>query len=501
MLDTVTAPRTQTAPVVETADALILGTGFAGLCAAIRLQQAGGRSFIILEKSHDVGGTWRDNVYPGCACDVPSHLYSLSFAPKSDWTRMYATQPEIWSYLQDVARKFGLHDRIRFGATVVSAVWDEARTVWRVTAKDGRIFEARMVFSGLGPLHIPAYPNIPGREIFTGSAFHSAEWDFSTELAGKRVAVIGTGASAIQFIPQIAGLPDKLTVFQRTPAWIMPKLDYEFSEAQQRRLKHPLYRQLFRFRIFVTNELRALGFLGNKRVAIAGEGMARAHLAKQIKDPALRSKLSPDYRMGCKRVLISNDFYPAMARDNVALETGGIAEIRANSVVTPDGREIPTDVIIYGTGFHTTDSFASVKIVGRNGLDLNDAFADGMHAHFGITVPGFPNFFFLLGPNTGLGHNSVVLMIEAQVNYVMSLLKQMDAKRWRTADVRPDTEQAWNDKIQTKLQSTVWTQGGCKSWYMDENGRNTTVWPGLVYQYQLQTRKADIGDYVKVEAA
>jgi cation diffusion facilitator CzcD-associated flavoprotein CzcO len=497
MLDSITAP-TGAKAAVETADALILGTGFAGLCAAIRLQQAGGRSFIMLEKSHDIGGTWRDNVYPGCACDVPSHLYSLSFAPKSDWTRMYATQPEIWRYMQDVASRFHLHPAIRFGAIVKSVVWNDARAVWCVTTKDGRRFEGRMIFSGLGPLHIPSYPNVPGRETFTGPSFHSATWDFSVDLTGKRVVVIGTGASAIQFIPEIADKPAKLTVFQRTPAWIMPKLDYAFSEGQQRRLKNPLYRRLFRFRIFVTNELRALGFLGNKRVAAAGEAMASAHLAKQISDPALRAKLAPDYRMGCKRVLISNDFYPAMARDNVSLETGEIAEIRAASVVTADGRDIPADVIIYGTGFHTTDSFASVRIIGRHGLDLNDAFADGMHAHWGITVPGFPNFFFLLGPNTGLGHNSVVLMIEAQVNYVMSLLKQMDARHWRVAEVRPEAEHAWNAKIQTKLQSTVWTQGGCKSWYMDDNGRNTTVWPGFVYQYQLKTRKAAIADYMQV---
>jgi cation diffusion facilitator CzcD-associated flavoprotein CzcO len=355
---------------------------------------------------------------------------------------------------------------------------------------------ARRMAGGLGPLHIPAIPDIPGREIFAGPQFHSANWDFSVDLTGKRVAVIGTGASAIQFIPQIAALPQHLTVFQRTPAWIMPKLDYAFSAGHKSRMKNPLLRQLFRFKIFVTNELRALGFLGNAKVAKAGEKMARDHLARQIADPDLRAKLTPNYRMGCKRVLISNDFYPALARPNVSLESGGIAAIRPDGLVTADGRNIDADVIIYGTGFHTTDSFATVHIAGRNGQTLNQVFAGGMHAHWGMAVPGFPNLFFLLGPNTGLGHNSVVLMIEAQMNYLISLLRQMDAKNCKLAEVRPEAEAAWNEEVQTKLRSTVWTQGGCTSWYMDENGRNTSIWPGFVYQYQLRTRKAELADFV-----
>lgn len=479
----------------EVCDTIIAGTGFGGLCAAIKLKEAGETSFLLLEKAQDIGGTWRDNIYPGCACDIPSHLYSLSFEPNSDWSRMYPTQPEILAYLRKVADKHGLRERTRFGARLEEAAWDESRGVWRVTCADGRIFEGRMLFSAMGPLHIPSIPRIEGAETFAGPAFHSANWDFSQDLTGRNVAVIGTGASAIQFIPQIAPKPARLTIFQRTPPWIMPKPDYPFTEAHRRRFRVPGLRALFRKTLFWMHEVRALGFLGNRRITEASEKMGRDHLASQIADPVLRAKLTPDYRVGCKRVLLSNDYLPALARDNVALVTDGIARIEPDGIVDTRGVKHPADVIIYGTGFKTTDSFAAVRIVGRHGLELNTAFAGGMHAHWGITVPGFPNMFMLLGPNTGLGHNSVVLMIEAQVRYVMSLLRQMKRRGWRTVEVRPEAEAAWNQKIQGKIAGTVWLTGGCKSWYLDENGKNTTIWPGFVAEYQFRTRHAAIADY------
>jgi cation diffusion facilitator CzcD-associated flavoprotein CzcO len=481
--------------VIETCEILIAGTGFAGLCAAIKLEQSGQTSFLLLEKAEDYGGTWRDNIYPGCACDIPSHLYSLSFEPKTDWSRMYPTQPEIFAYLRAVAAKHDLRGRTRFGAKLEEATWDEARGVWRVTCADGRVFEGRMLFSAMGPLHIPSIPRIEGAESFAGAAFHSAHWDFSQELAGKRVAVIGTGASAIQFIPQIAPKVAKLTVFQRTPPWIMPKPDYPFTERQKRRFGLPLMRALFRKMLFWMHEVRALGFLGNARVTAAAEAMGRTHLAKQVPDPALRARLTPDYRVGCKRVLLSNDYLPALSRDNVELVTNGIARMTHDAIIDTQGRAHPADIVIYGTGFRTTDSFAAVRIVGRNGLELNTAFAGGMHAHWGIAVPDFPNLFLLLGPNTGLGHNSVVLMIEAQVRYIMSLLRQMRARGWRAIEVRREAEAAWNDKIQGKIAGTVWLTGGCKSWYLDENGRNTTIWPGFVAEYQFKTRRAKIAEW------
>lgn len=484
--------------VTETVEALILGAGFAGTCAAVQLQKSGCTSFLVLEKSAEIGGTWRDNTYPGCACDVPSHLYSLSFAPKTDWTRMYAPQPEIRDYARSVIARFNLAPHIRCNAKIRELAWDETRALWTATAEDGRRFEARFVFAGMGPLHIPTIPEIPGAADFAGVQFHSAQWRHDVDLTGKRVAVIGTGASAIQFIPEVAARAAALVVFQRTPAWIMPRLDYEFTPSHQRRMRNPLLRRLFRFRIYLTNELRALGFLGNRVVAAAGRRMALAHLAAQIKDPTLRAKLTPDYAMGCKRVLISNDFYPALARPNVTLQTSNVAEIRPHAILARDGTEYPADVIIYGTGFHTTDSFSAITITGRNNLTLAESFKDGMHAHWGITVPDFPNLFFLLGPNTGLGHNSVVLMIEAQVRYVMSLLRQMARQGWRAAAVRADVERAWNEKIQKRLAHTVWMQGGCRSWYLDENGRNTTIWPGFVAEYQWKTRSASLKDFERV---
>ena len=485
-------------PTTETADYLIAGTGFAGLCAALKLKEAGETNFLLLEKASDYGGTWRDNIYPGCACDIPSHLYSFSFEPKTDWSRMYPSQPELFAYLRDVAAKHDLGPKTRFGAALEEAVWDEKRQLWTVACKDGRRFEGRILFSAMGPLHIPSIPKIDGQQNFSGAVFHSANWDFSTDLTGKRIAVIGTGASAIQFIPEIAKKAEKLVVFQRTPPWIMPKLDYEFTEKHKRRFRIPFVRNLFRKRLFLLHDIRAFGFLGNKRVTAAAEKMGRDHLLRQVPDPALRARLTPDYRLGCKRVLISNDYLRTIASEKVDLISDGIDHIEGRTIIDNRGVSHPVDVIIYGTGFRTTDSFAAVRIVGKNGLELNTAFAKGMHAHWGITVPDFPNMFMLLGPNTGLGHNSVVLMIEAQVRYVMSLLKQMKRRRWRAVEVKREKEEAWNNKIQAKIAKTVWLTGGCKSWYLDESGRNTTIWPGLVAEYQYKTRTADIEDFEPV---
>jgi cation diffusion facilitator CzcD-associated flavoprotein CzcO len=310
--------------------------------------------------------------------------------------------------------------------------------------------------------------------------------------------VIGTGASAIQFVPEVAKVAGQLYLFQRTPPWIIPRPDYAFSQAQLRRLQNPLFRLLFRTWIYVVQEIRAPAFLGSKRLAAAGQKMARDHLARQIRKPALRQALMPDYIMGCKRVLLSNDYYPALSRDNAEVVTRSIAEIRPHEIVTDDGRVREVDVIIYGTGFHTTDSLAALDITGRNGVTLREAFSGGMHAYWGITVPGFPNLFLMMGPNTGLGHNSMVLMIEAQVRYSMSVLRGLRRKGWRAADVRGDVEAAFNTKLQERLARTVWQTGGCKSWYQDVNGRNTTLWPGYTFDYVWRTRKAKLQDYEKV---
>jgi cation diffusion facilitator CzcD-associated flavoprotein CzcO len=497
MLDAAIAPDVSTA--VETADVLIIGTGFSGLCMAIKQQDDGNRDFLILDEAQEVGGTWRDNHYPGCACDIPSHLYSLSFAPKADWSRMYPSQPEIFAYMRDVAARFGLRDKIRFGAKMQAAAWDDARAVWVVRTQDGRHFEGRVLACGMGGLHVPLIPEYPGHARFAGPRFHSAAWDHGVDLTGKRVAVIGTGASAIQFVPEVAKQAGQLYLFQRTPPWIIPRPDYAFSEAQLRRLKNPLFRRLFRTWIYILQEIRAPAFLGSKRLAAAGQKMARDHLARQIRKPALRQALMPDYTMGCKRVLLSNDYYPALSRENAEVVTRSISEIRPDAIVTQDGRVREVDVIIYGTGFHTTDSLSALDITGRNGVTLREVFSGGMHAYWGITVPGFPNLFLMMGPNTGLGHNSMVLMIEAQVRYSMSVLRGLRAKGWRAADVRADMEAAFNTKLQGRLARTVWQTGGCRSWYQDENGKNTTLWPGYTFSYVWGTRKAKLGEYEKVK--
>lgn len=480
----------------ETADVLIAGAGFAGLCAAIKLQGSGNTSFILLEKSNDIGGTWRDNVYPGCACDIPSHLYSFSFEPNASWSRMYPTQPELLQYLRGVAAKYRLHPHTRFGAEIQQAVWEQGQQRWRVETADGRRFFGRVLLSAMGPLHIPAIPDLPGRDGFRGPAFHSARWDHAVDLAGKNVAVIGTGASAVQFIPHVAKQAAKLTVFQRTPPWIMPKRDFAFSDLQKNGFRNHWRRRLFRTRLFWLHDIRALAFLGNRKAIAAAEAMARTHLERQIADPALRQKLAPDYRLGCKRVLISNDFYPALAENNTELVSTPIASIAPNAVVAQNGAITPADILIYGTGFRTTDSFSALRIIGRNGHTLEQSFAHGLHAYRGVAVPDFPNFFFLLGPNTGLGHNSVVLMIEAQMNYLLSLFRQMARKNLATAEVKPEIEAAWNTSLQTRIEKAVWNTGGCRSWYLDVNGRNTTIWPGLVAEYQLKMRRANLADYI-----
>jgi cation diffusion facilitator CzcD-associated flavoprotein CzcO len=478
-------------------DILIVGTGFAGLGMAIKLREAGMNDFLLIEKGNDVGGTWRDNTYPGAACDIPSHLYSLSFEPKSDWSRMFPRQPELFTYLRDIAEKHDLRRQTRFNTALREAKWDEQRCLWLVTTDNGSTISARVLISGMGALHYPSIPHLPGIENFQGKAFHSANWDRDYDLRGKNIAVIGSGASAVQFVPQIAPDAAQLHLFQRTPSWIVPKLDRPFSEKEKSRFaKWPLYRAFFRRKLFWLHEIRVLAFLGNKRAQKAASHMAVSHLKRQIKDPVLRAKVTPDYVVGCKRVLISNDYFPALTRPNVAVVTEGVAEVRAHSIVDKAGIERPIDTIIYGTGFQVTDAMTRVRLTGRRGIDLNAHWAKtGMQAYKGINVSNFPNFFMLLGPNTGLGHNSVVIMIEAQIRYVMDCLTKMRAANVTAIDIPAKQEQKFVDDIQGKLAGTVWLKGGCKSWYLDENGRNSTIWPGSTISYRRATKQADLAAY------
>jgi cation diffusion facilitator CzcD-associated flavoprotein CzcO len=475
---------------------VIVGTGFSGLGMAIRLTKAGIDDFVVLEKAQDVGGTWRDNTYPGCACDIQSHMYSFSFEQNPAWTRSFPSQPEIWDYLRTVTERYGLRPHIRFGQELTGAEWDEDAQLWHVRTATTE-YTAQFVVSGVGALHIPNKPKLPGLDSFAGPVFHSAEWDHGVDLRGKRVAVVGTGASAIQFVPQIAPDVAELHLFQRTPPWVMPKPDYPMPPWSRRLFRFvPGAQRLYRDAIYWLLESRAIAFNGHPKLLQVAERVALRHMAKSIQDPALRAKLTPGYRMGCKRALVSNDYYPALARDNVEVVTEGVAEVREHSVVAADGTEREVDVIIFGTGFHVTDAFDNLDIIGHGGRNLGKEWSvEGMRSHLGITVAGFPNLFFLLGPNTGLGHNSVVFMIESQIKYVLDAIRMVDANRAAAIEVRPVVQDRFNMDIQRKLVRGVWTQGGCQSWYLDAKGVNRTIWPGFTWRYWLDTRKVDPADF------
>ena len=482
-------------------DVLIVGAGFSGLGMAIELHESGNDSFLVIEKAEDIGGTWWENRYPGCACDIPSHLYSFSFDLNAGWTRMFAGQAEIHTYLKESAKRHGICPKIRLKTPLHEARWDEQQGVWHAIAGGGLRIDARVLVSGMGALHVPRYPELPGLNRFAGPSFHSAAWDSSVDLDGKNIAVVGTGASSIQFVPQIAPRARKLYLFQRTPPWILPKPDFAINEKWQRRFRRiPGAMHAFRAFIFWGLEARVFGFLGNQWMRKQGETQARRHLEKQVPDPKLRAALTPDYEFGCKRVLISNDFYPALSLPNVELVTDAIAEMREHSIVTQDGLaqgvERPVDVLIFGTGFQVTEMLCGARLFGRDGADLRNQWRERASAYLGITVSRFPNLFILLGPNTGLGHNSVVLMIEAQVRYVMSCLNLMRKLRKPVMEVRESAQREFVERLRKRLAGTVWESGGCRSWYQDpRTGESPVIWPGSVVAYQRSTRAASPGDY------
>ncbi|GAA2902790.1 NAD(P)/FAD-dependent oxidoreductase [Streptosporangium fragile] len=465
----------------------IVGSGFAGLCMAIKLKEAGYHDFVILEKSADLGGAWRDNTYPGCACDVPSPLYSFSFELNPGWSRLFSPQPEIWDYMRACVDKYGITPHIRYGTEVSAFEFDDDRAIWRVSTSGGESFQTHAVVSGIGALHVPSIPDIPGRERFTGTAFHSAQWDHSCDLTGKRVAVIGTGASAVQFVPVVAEQAGRLQVFQRTPPWIHPKPDVAIPERMRRALRMPGAARTLRGLVYWLLETRAMGYTIDPRLMKVHQRVAERHLAKQVPDPGLRARLTPDYTIGCKRILLSSDYYPTLTRDNVELVTDRITEIGERSIVDAAGREHEVDVIIYGTGFKVLDALDGRRIVGRNGLTLQDAWSGGMEAYLGVSTSGFPNLFFMLGPNTNLAHTSVVFMIESQVRYVVDCLRLLSRTKARALDVRPEVQRAYNDRLQRRLERLVWTEGGCTSLYLDENGKNRSFWPGFSFEYWART--------------
>lgn len=479
----------------------IIGAGFAGIGMAIRLLQAGIRSFTIFEQADRVGGTWRDNTYPGCACDVPSHLYSFSFDQNPRWTHEFSGQAEILAYLEDVVDRHGVRPFIRFGTRVEGGRFDEATGTWTLNLSTGEDFRARVVVAGVGPFGKPAIPDIPGRERFEGAQFHSSRWDHDYDFRGKRVASIGTGASAIQYVPAIAPEVDHLTVFQRTAPWVFPKPNRPYSEGLKRAFELvPGLQRLYRNGIYWSWESRAVGFVKYPRLLDIAAVLGRWHIRRSVRDPALRAKVTPDFSVGCKRVLGSDDWYPTLQRDNVALVTERIEAIEPRAVVTSDGRRHEVDAIVWGTGFRVTDFLLPMRMHGLGGRELSEAWREGAEAYYGITVSGFPNLFMLLGPNTGLGHNSVVFMIEAQLHYVLTMIRRLRDERLAYLDVKTAEQRRFNETLQQRMKKTVWLTG-CQSWYLDERGRNFTLWPGFTFEYWLRTRRPDRRAYRAVPRA
>jgi cation diffusion facilitator CzcD-associated flavoprotein CzcO len=488
------------ADAVEHHRVAIIGSGFAGLGMAIRLKREGIDDFVVLERGDDVGGTWRENTYPGCQCDVPSHVYSFSFMPNPDWSRTYSHQPEILDYLRRCAADGDLERHLRLECELVDAAWEEDRRRWRLHTSRG-VLTADLLVAGTGPLTEPAVPAIRGLESFRGAVFHSAAWDHDYELRGKRVAVVGTGASSIQFVPQIQPEVEAMIVFQRTPPWVLPHRDRRISRLERRLYRvFPPAQWLARGLAYLSREPLVLGLVHRPSLLAGLERMARRHLAKQVADPELQRRLRPSYRIGCKRILQSNDWYPALTKPNVEVVTTGIAEVREKGVVDVDGNLHEVDAIILGTGFNVFDPPIAHRIRGRDEV-LAGAWARGMEAYYGAAVAGFPNLFLLVGPNTGLGHNSMVHMIESQLNYVLDCLRTMEARGAASVEVRPEVQSAYNDELQQRLQGTVWNAGGCASWYIDAEGKNRSIWPRPTWTFRRRTRRFDVESYRLQEKA
>ncbi|MGH3785504.1 MAG: flavin-containing monooxygenase [Pseudonocardiaceae bacterium] len=474
----------------------VIGAGFAGLGMAIRLRQHGMTDFLILERAADVGGTWRDNSYPGCACDVPSQLYSFSFELNPTWSRNFSGQREIWDYLRYCTESYGVHPHIRFHHEVLDATWEHPERRWRLRTNRGEL-TTDVLITGTGPLSDPNIPDIPGMDSFQGKIFHSARWDHDHDLRDRRVAVVGTGASVIQFVPEIQPKVTALTIFQRTPPWIMPR-----GERDHRDFEHKLYRavpglqRLVRAGIYCGRELSLLGLTVNPRLLKLAELKARAHLRRQVADPELRAKLTPHYTIGCKRILVSNDYLPTLTRPNVDVVASGISRLGSHWAQAADGTRREVDTVIFGTGFHVTDMPMPSWIRGRDGRSLADVWSGGAQAHRGTTVAGFPNLFILVGPNTGLGHTSLIYMIESQVAYTIDALRHLQRTGAAAVEVRPEAQLAYNRDVQRRMAHTVWSAGGCTSWYLDAHGRNTTLWPTFTWRFRQATRRFQPTEYM-----
>lgn len=476
------------------AEVAILGSGFSGIAVATELKKAGIEDLILLERADTLGGTWRDNHYPGCACDVPSHLYSFSFAPKSDWSRSFASQAEIRAYLERCADALDVRRHILFGREVVEAAWDDARALWHLRTRTGEAFAARALVMAVGALSNPAYPRLRGIERFRGAQFHSARWDHDYDLGGKRVAVIGTGASAIQFVPQIQPKVARLYLLQRTPPWVLPKDDRAFASWEKAAFRRvPGLRWLYRQSLYWRLEGRVLAF-DHPALMRMVEKEGKRHIARSIRDPDLRRLLTPQYQPGCKRILLSNDYYPALAQPNVEVIGEEIGEVSEHAITLAGGRALEIDAILYGTGFAVHDYLGGMTITGRDGVSLASRWERGAEAFLGTTIAGFPNLFVMTGPNTGLGHNSMIVMIEGQARYVREAICLLRDRGLASLEPRHAVQAAYNDWLTRRHARTVWSSG-CASWYLDPRGKNTTLWPGFATAFRARTARLHPGDF------
>jgi cation diffusion facilitator CzcD-associated flavoprotein CzcO len=477
---------------------VIVGAGFSGIGMAARLRQMGVTDFVVLDRGNDLGGTWRDNSYPGAACDVPSNLYSFSFALNPDWSRSFPSQSEIWDYMRHCVDDFEVGDHLRYGSEVEEARWDDASGHWDIRVAGGAAYRAPFLIWATGSLSEPAIPEFPGLEGFRGKVFHSARWEHGFDLRGKRVCVVGTGASAIQFVPQIQPLVEHLTLHQRTPPWIFPRRDRAVSGLRKRLYRAaPATQRLSRLRIYLTFESLLSVFMGRaarrKRTVVKA---AHQHLAKQVADDTLRQALTPDYEIGCKRVLLSDDYYPSLTQPNVEVVSSPVASFTAHEVVGQDGIARPVDVVIMGTGFEAAEPPYARHIVGRDGVRLSEVWkADGVEAYAGSAVAGFPNLFMMIGPNATLAHNSMIYMIESHINYIASALAFFSRPGVGRVEVKPAVQRRYNEALQSRLEHSVWVEGGCASWYLDHRGCNTTLWPEHTWKFRRLTRRFHPGQY------
>lgn len=488
--------QTQSQPMPAQTKIAIIGAGFGGLAMAIRLLQSNINDFVILEKANEVGGTWRENQYPGAACDVQSHMYSLSFAPKSDWSKRYAEAPEIFKYIQDLITEHDLKKYCQFNCEVLAAEYNEQSCDWKITLNNEQTLIAQFVVFASGPLHVPHIPHIKGIEKFQGKVFHSSQWDHQYDLSGKNVASIGTGGSAIQYIPEIAPKVKQLYVFQRTAAWVIPRDERQYLNVEKKLFKKlDWFRKLHRARLYWSNESRVVPIV-QPAVMKYTQKLAEVFIRFQVKDKKLAQKLTPDYIMGCKRILVSNKYYPAFNRSNIELVTEAIQELTENSIITQDGQKRTIDCLIYGTGFITDPRIylKSFHCIGEHGQELKDAWKDGAESYYGISTKGFPNLFQLLGPNTVLAHNSVIFMIESQVNYILQMIQLVKQTQCDAIAVKDQTQDQFNENVQKMLDGTVW-QSGCVSWYQQDGGKNFALWPTYTWKYWLQTKKLNPADF------